>query len=135
MKTITTVLLAVLLAGCAGQNDPRADDVFTNIARGWEGAHINDMIHVWGDPRLLEQDDEQGGAGFARWAIFSKYEDRARCEATATFDDAGLIRDIEVVSVNCPPKRRVSWRENWNIEQLRRPVAPDPDGEAAGKRR
>jgi len=122
MRTVIAVLLATTLAACATRSGPAAEDAFTQIARSWEGAPVEDMIRVWGNPRLLEQDEANGGAGSAMWAIFSKYEaQRTRCEATATFDAAGLIRNIDVVSVNCPPERAISWRENWDIDQLRRP--------------
>jgi len=122
MRTVITVLLATTLAACATHDGPAAEDAFTEIARSWEGAAVEDMIRVWGNPRLLEQDESQGGAGSAMWAIFSKYEaQRTRCEATAAFDATGLIRDVAVVSVNCPPERPFIGRENWDIDQLRRP--------------
>lgn len=135
MRVITIAALLLFLTSCSSTPETPStepDMRFERIASEWQGAHINDMIRVWGDPRLLEQNDERGGEGSAMWAIFSKYTDRrTRCEATATFDAAGLIRDIEVVSINCPPPRRFSWREDWDIEQLRRPAAPGTDGEAA----
>lgn len=125
MRPVMVSSLFLLLAACASSPESREvepDTRFEVIARAWAGAHINDMIAVWGDPRRIEREEDKGGAGRATWAIFSKYGNpRTRCEATATFDAAGLIRNIDVVSVNCPPERAFSWRENWDIDQLRRP--------------
>jgi len=133
---VITIATPLFLTGCASAQESapgRNDTQFERIAAEWQGADITDMIHVWRVPRLPEQDEKSGGAGTATWAIFGAYTDRRmRCEEVAHFDEHGLIHDIDVVRINCPPKRRVSRRENWNIEQLRRPSPVNVDTSAAG---
>jgi len=95
-------------------------DKFTMIAEEWQGANIQEMIRVWGDPRILNEASTDSEDGVARWTYFfgggtpgtGGGSKRSRCDATAYFDSNGFIFDIEVISQNCISR---------SMDKLRRP--------------
>ena len=114
--------MSVALVACATGTEPKKIEGFTDIAKGWQGAQINGMIEVWGDPKILNQASSSGGDGTATWAHFagswgggvSGAARRMRCEATASFNSQGTITAVDVVSQYCRPDR------GSNMEELRR---------------
>jgi len=122
MKILTSLAISLTLVACASGPEPAKVDVFTDIAKGWQGAQIKEMIEVWGDPKILNQASSSGGDGTATWTHFagawpagiSGAARRMRCEATASFNSQGTITAVDVVSQYCRPDRRS------NMEDLRR---------------
>ena len=121
MKMLTSLAISLTLVACASGSEPTKVDVFTDIAKEWQGAQIKEMIEVWGDPKILNQESPSGGAGTATWSHvagraggLSGSARRMRCEATASFNSLGAITAVDVVSQNCKPGRRS------NMEDLRR---------------
>lgn len=121
MRFPIIISLSLTLVACTSQPETRELDIFTSIAKNWQGANINEMIKVWGDPRTLNQESPMAGAGTANWAHFAgggavggPAVQRMRCEATVSFDAQGIITTIDVISQNCKPDRRS------NMETIRR---------------
>jgi len=118
MTKILLVPILVVLASCV-PTEPEPDK-FTAIAEEWQGANIQEMIRVWGDPKIFEQARTDGEDGVARWTYFfgggapssGSGGYRMRCDATAYFDSNGFIFDIEVVSQRCTSR---------SMDKLRRP--------------
>jgi len=116
-KTLLTLLLTAL-AACSSVEP--APDEFTLIAEEWQGANINEMIQVWGDPRILEQVSANGEDGADRWIYYytggapstGPGMRRSRCDVTAYFGANGFISEIEVVSQYCKSR---------SVGDLRRP--------------
>ena len=121
MKKILLILVLTALAACSSMEP--APDEFTTIAKEWQGANVQDMINVWGNPKSLKQASADGEDGVARWQHFfggssvgtGGGSHRTRCEATAYFGANGFISDIEVISQNCTSRKLRSMKE------LRRP--------------
>lgn len=118
MKKSLLILVLTALSAC-GSTETAADE-FTIIAEEWQGANINEMIAVWGNPKVLKQASADGEDGVARWVHFygggapstGGGSRRSRCDATAFFDANGFINEVEVVSQNCGGK---------SVGDLRRP--------------
>ena len=118
MKKILLTLVLTVLASCSS-TEP-APDEFMIIAEEWQGGNINEMIAVWGDPKVLKQASPDGEDGVARWLHFysggapstGAGMRRSRCDATAFFDANGFITGIEIVSQHCNRK---------SVDKLRRP--------------
>ena len=116
-KTLLTLVLTAL-AACSSVKP--APDEFTIIAEEWQGANINEMIQVWGNPRILEQVSADGEDGVARWIHYygggppstAEGMRRSRCDVTAYFGANGFISEIEVVSQYCKSR---------SVSKLRRP--------------
>jgi hypothetical protein len=122
MKNLTAVTLILLLSACASAPATEDADLFTSMALEWQGAHINEMIEVWGDPRMLEQFSNETGAGTATWIVIGQFDkERARCQATALFDNDGVIRSLEVISKNCKNPSRGMPNFYGDIDALKRP--------------
>lgn len=122
MKNTVFLLAILVLSACASSTAPQEDDLFRSVALEWQGAHINEMIKVWGDPRQLEQFSPEGGAGVATWLVIGQFDkDRSRCEATALFDHEGIIRSLDVISKNCTNPKRGMPNFYGDINALRRP--------------
>jgi hypothetical protein len=122
MKNLTLATLILLLSACASAPATDDDDLFRSIALEWQGAHINEMIQVWGDPRMLKQFSQKTGAGTATWLVIGQFDkERARCEATALFDNDGVIRSLEVISRNCKNPSRGMPNFYGDINALKRP--------------
>ena len=114
-KTLFFVVLTAL-AACSS-TEPKPDE-FTTIAKEWQGGNIQDMIDVWGNPRVLEQVGVDDSDGFARWVHYFGGElRRTRCEETVYFGASGFISDVEVISHNCTSRSLRSKTMN----DLRRP--------------
>ena len=122
MKILTRLAISLTLVACASGSQPAKVDVFTDIAKEWQGAQIKEMIEVWGDPKILHQESPSGGNGTATWTHFGRSwrggvsgaARRMRCEATASFNSQGTITAVDVVSQYCKPDR------GSNMEHLRR---------------
>ena len=122
MKMLTSLAISLPLVACASGSEPAKVDVFTDIAKEWQGAQIKEMIEVWGDPKILNQASSSGGDGTATWSRFgpswrggvSGAARRMRCEATTSFNSQGTITAVDVVSQYCKPDHRS------NMEELRR---------------
>lgn len=100
MQKFLLILVLTALAACSSTG-PKPDE-FTTIAKEWQGGNVQEMIEVWGDPRVLEQVGADDSDGFARWVhYFGSAAQRTRCEVTAYFGASGFISDVEVISHNC----------------------------------
>lgn len=73
MKILTSLAISLTLVACASGREPATVDVFTDIAKEWQGAQIKEMIEVWGDPKILNQESSSGGDGTATWAYFGHH--------------------------------------------------------------
>ena len=62
MKKSLLILVLTVLAACSSTET--APDEFTIIAEEWQGGNINEMIAVWGNPKVLEQVSADGEDGF-----------------------------------------------------------------------
>jgi hypothetical protein len=121
MKKSLLILVLTVLVACSSTET--APDEFTIIAEEWQGGNINEMIAVWGDPKVLKQAGAGGEDGVARWQHISGggspgnggESRRSRCEASAYFDASGFISDIVVISQNCDARKLRTMKE------LRRP--------------
>ncbi len=71
MKILTSLAISLTLVACASGSEPAKVDVFTDIAKEWQGAQINEMIDAWGDPKILNQASSSGGDGTATWTHFA----------------------------------------------------------------
>ncbi len=122
MKKTLLILVLTALAACSSTKP--APDRFASIAEEWQGANIQDMIEVWGDPKSLKQASADGEDGVALWQYMSGGGSpgtgggsrRSRCEATAYFGAEGFISDIEVISQRCNTMVR-----SYELKKLRRP--------------
>ena len=124
MKMLFFLLVVGLTAGCATNSATSEIEGpnFHEIASAWEGAHINEMIRQWGDPRVIDQDEALGGAGTATWVEYGRYfgSRRSKCQATATFGRDGIIKKIETDSVDCRRVKRSWFLGHEGFEQLER---------------
>ena len=111
MKKILLILVLTVLAACSS-TQPKPDE-FTTIAQEWQGANIQDMINIWGDPKSLKQAGPDAYDGVARWQYIyggssvgtGGGSHRSRCEATAYFNANGFISHIEVISQRCDERK------------------------------
>lgn len=118
MRKTQLILVLVVLAACSSTET--SPDKFTIIAEEWQGGNINEMIAVWGNPKVLKQANADGEDGVARWVHFygggapstGGGFRRSRCDATAFFDANGFITEVEVVSQKCNRK---------SVDDLKRP--------------
>jgi len=58
MKKSLLILVLTALSACGSTET--APDEFTIIAEEWQGGNINEMIAVWGNPKLLRQSSADG---------------------------------------------------------------------------
>lgn len=145
---ILALPVLVMLAACSGApiGTNETPDEFSLAALSWEGAHIREMIQVWGRPNDAYEESARFSDGYARWKDDTMdsgcldmypvrqsrvcYDHRgARCEIidrnersreicerkhrtsrnaqlhrciiTATFDEAGIITEVDVFSRRC----------------------------------
>lgn len=115
MKNLIVLGAALVFCACASRTEtgPVKMSEYSRIAETWNGAHISDMIKVWGEPKVLRQESSTGGAGSANWAYIQGrrqgQEGRmtgfgTRCETTAHFDSTGIITKIDDSSMRCKLK-------------------------------
>jgi len=131
MKSLFLGISVLILSGCASTTTDAEPDAFAAMAKEWQGAGIEEMIKVWGVPRTLQQEASTGGAGTAMWhmgtreggtmSVNNTQTFNARqsvCEATATFDAAGVITMVETFNQNCYPNG--VFEDRSGIEKFRR---------------
>ncbi len=61
MKKSLLILVLTVLVACSSTET--AADEFTIIAEEWQGGNINEMIAVWGNPKVLSQQSRD------RWTV------------------------------------------------------------------
>lgn len=108
-----TILLALLLTGCASSGYEVVDDesAFHRAAVSWVGAPASDMIAKWGEPNNLKIEASEDRAGLARWratnsgvtsdpGVGSGTRDYT-CITEARYGMDGVITTVDTVSSNC----------------------------------
>jgi len=108
-----TILLALLLTGCASSGYEVADDesAFHRAAVSWVGAPASDMIAKWGEPNNLMVEASDNRDGLARWRETDNTPASApgmgagaryyTCIAEARYGMDGVITKVDTVSSNC----------------------------------
>ena len=108
-----TILLALVLTGCASSGDEAADDEsgFHRAAVSWVGAPASDMIAKWGEPNNLKGEASENRDGLARWRITDSRNTTGAsggvgrrlftCIAEARYGMDGVIPKVDTVSSNC----------------------------------
>ena len=69
MKKSLLILVLTVLVACSSTET--AADEFTIIAEEWQGGNINEMIAVWGNPKVLKQASADGESSQSRdrWTV------------------------------------------------------------------
>jgi len=108
-----TILLALILTGCASSGYEAADDesAFHRAAVSWVGAPASDMIAKWGEPNNLIVEASDNRDGLARWRATDNAPANApgmgagaqyyTCIAEARYGMDGVITKVDTVSSNC----------------------------------
>ena len=108
-----TILLALVLTGCASSGYEAADDEsgFHRAAVSWIGAPASDMIARWGEPNNLKLEASENRDGLVRWRATNNTAANApgmgagtrnyTCIAEARYGMDGVITKVDTVSSNC----------------------------------
>jgi hypothetical protein len=108
-----TILLALVLTGCASSGYEAADDEsgFHRAAVSWVGAPASDMIARWGEPNNLNVEATEDRNGLARWRATNNSAGSGpgrgpgtryhTCIAEARYGMDGVITKVDTVSSNC----------------------------------
>jgi len=108
-----TILLALVLTGCASSGSAVDDDEsgFHRAAVSWVGAPASDMVVRWGEPNNLKVEASEDRDGLLRWRATNNTAASApgtgagtryyTCIAEARYGMDGVITKVDTVSSNC----------------------------------
>ena len=108
-----TILLALMLTGCASSGYEAADDEsgFHRAAVSWVGAPVSDMVAKWGEPNNLKVEASENRDGLVRWRATNNTAANTpdvgagtryhTCIAEARYGMDGVITKVDTVSSNC----------------------------------
>ena len=104
------ILIAALISCSActtGRDVVEAPGAFERAARSWEGAPVDEMITVWGQPSQFTDEHAKDGEGIAHWrsggrgAFGASQSNSGRCAVDVWFAQDRIIRRVEVSGRGC----------------------------------